>query len=110
MKNFLKMTLIIIMAVFLCGAGFYLTLVNTTRLLAAGKPNMQCRWLSSGLVIKTAKWCETIDLPSPVHIRGQAGKWLIYSRNFALSVNTNPLQIQWKKTFSRRKTKSTDEY
>jgi hypothetical protein len=110
LKNFLKMAFVAVMAVFLFGAGFYLTIANTSQLLAAGKPNMQCRWLSSGLQIKTAKWCETLDLPSPVHVRNQSGKWLIYNRNFALTVNTKPLQIHWEKTDAGRKKELTDEY
>ncbi len=109
-KNFLKMFFILIMAAFLCGAGFYLTLLNTSKLLAAGEPNLQCCWLSSGLQIKTAKWRETIILPTPVHIRNHSGKWLIYSRHFALTVNTKPLQIQWRKSFQDGKTDSRDEY
>ncbi len=110
MKNFLKMFFIMVMAVFLCGAGFYLTLLNTSKLLAAGKPNLQCRWLGSGLQIQTAQWRETILLPTPVHIRNHSGKWLIYNRNFALTVNTKPLQIQWEKNFQGGKTDSSDEY
>ena len=111
MKNFLKMFFIIIMAVFLFGAGFYLTIMNLSQLLAAGKPNMQLRWLTSGLQIQTARWRETIDLPSPLHIRSQSGKWMIYNRDFALTVNTKPkLQIFWKKSFVGRKIGTADEF
>lgn len=111
MKNFLKMFFIVIMAVFLCGAGVYLVLANMSQLLAAGKPNMQLRWFTSGLQIKTARWCETIGLPLPVHIRSQAGKWMLYNHNFALTVIGKPkLQILWKKSFTRGKKGSSEEY
>lgn len=110
MKNLLKMFFIMIMAAFLCGAGFYLTLLNTGKLLAAGEPNLRCRWLSSGLQIQAAKWRETVILPPPVHIRNHSGKWLIYSRHFALTVNTKPLQIRWRRSFKGGKPDSRDEF
>ena len=98
MKNFLKMFLVIIFGAFFCGAGFYLTMVNMSRLLAAGKPNLQCNWLGSGFQIKAARWCEVVDLPSPVRIKRRAGTWMVYNRDFTLMVSTKPnFRMQWKK-------------
>jgi hypothetical protein len=98
MKNFFKMFFIIVMAFFLLGAGFYITISNVSRLIAAGKPRWQCHWGTTGLQVKTGKWCETINLQLPFQVRRQAHNWIIHGRDFHITVNTRPkLRIQWKK-------------
>jgi hypothetical protein len=111
MKHFLKMFLIMIMAFFLLVAGVYFSLANVSKLLAAGKPNMQCQWLASELQIKTGKWCETVNLPAPFEVRRQTHIWTIHSCDFTLTVTTKPkLRILWKKTSVGREAIPNGEY
>jgi hypothetical protein len=111
MKSILKMFLILMMAFFLLGAGLYITLINMGQLLAAGKPEMQYRRLTSGLQIKMGKWHETIVLPAPVQITRRAYQWKIYSRDFTFTVNTKPkFRVLWKKSVHGRRSEPDGEY
>jgi hypothetical protein len=104
LKIFLKIFLMLILAALLLGAGYYLVIANISRLLAAGKPEWQCRWIASGLLIKTGKWSEVVDLRPPLKVIHQADVWIFHAENLTLTVNTEPkLRIQWQKSLSRRR-------
>jgi hypothetical protein len=111
MKNFLKMFLTLIVAVFILGAGLYVTLANVSFLLAKGKPHWECRWVASGLLIKTGIWSEVIDLRPPLQVTHQAELWILRSQGLTITVNTKPkFRVLWKRSLSSRKSLIHGEY
>jgi hypothetical protein len=104
MKNLCKIFLMMVLAVSFLAAGLYVTLANVSQLLAAGKPQWQCRWSSSDVVIQTGKWQEKISLQSPLLVTRQAGFWIVHSFGRTITVSTKPrLRFLWQKSPSGRR-------
>lgn len=111
MEIFFKFLFILILAVLILGAGFYITLTNVSHLMSTDNPHWQFKWLASGLLIRTGNWREVVDLRPPLKITRQANEWIFRSPNLTILVNTKPkLRIQWKKSLAGRTSTMNDEY
>jgi hypothetical protein len=111
MKNSFKIFLMIGLAVLLLAAGFYVTLANVSQLLAAGKPQWQCRWSSSNLVIQTGKWREKISLQPPLQVTRQAGFWIVHRFGDIIAVTAkSKLRFLWLESPSGRRSNPNGEY
>lgn len=67
-------------------------------MLAADHTGLKCRWVSTGVEIKTGDRVENIQVKLPVNIRRSAGQWEIKSDHHTITIFTLPrIYIKWQK-------------
>jgi hypothetical protein len=101
MKIFGKFLAVIIFILFFLGAGLYFVLNNLGSMLAEDHTGLKCRWVSTGVEIKTGGRVENIQLKFPLNIRHRAGRWEIKSALHTITVFTFPrIRIKWQKVIA----------